>query len=145
MPGLLERASRSIFGRILSAFGVLAAGAITAWFYEDYGRAGSITTLVFAWNDRDSVCAGYDEGQIGGIEAGSFGVPCLAASQCSTDTGSVEAGPRTTFSYLAPASAFFFLPPEPGAAIFFASAGTGACSGVRTSPSGSSLRTMSLI
>jgi MFS family permease len=35
------------FGRILSAFGVLAAGAITAWFHEDYGRAGSITTLVF--------------------------------------------------------------------------------------------------
>jgi MFS transporter, SHS family, sialic acid transporter len=36
------------FGRILSAFGVLATGAITAWFHEDYGKAGSITTLVFA-------------------------------------------------------------------------------------------------
>jgi SHS family sialic acid transporter-like MFS transporter len=35
------------FGRILSAFGVLMAGAITAYFHEDYGRAGSITTLVF--------------------------------------------------------------------------------------------------
>jgi MFS family permease len=36
------------FGRILSAFGVLGTGAITAWFHEDYGKAGSITTLVFA-------------------------------------------------------------------------------------------------
>ncbi len=35
------------FGRILSAFGVLMAGSITAYFHEDYGRAGSITTLVF--------------------------------------------------------------------------------------------------
>jgi SHS family sialic acid transporter-like MFS transporter len=35
------------FGRILSAFGVLGTGAITAWFHEDYARAGSITTLVF--------------------------------------------------------------------------------------------------
>ncbi|HEY2413599.1 MAG TPA: MFS transporter [Pirellulaceae bacterium] len=35
------------FGRILSAFGVLMAGAITGYFHEDYGRAGSITTLVF--------------------------------------------------------------------------------------------------
>jgi len=36
------------FGRILSAVGVLGTGAITAYFHEDYGRAGSITTLVFA-------------------------------------------------------------------------------------------------
>jgi MFS transporter, SHS family, sialic acid transporter len=36
------------FGRILSALGVLGTGAITAYFHEDYGRAGSITTLVFA-------------------------------------------------------------------------------------------------
>jgi MFS transporter, SHS family, sialic acid transporter len=35
------------FGRILSAFGVLGTGAITAYFHEDYARAGSITTLVF--------------------------------------------------------------------------------------------------
>jgi MFS family permease len=35
------------FGRILSAVGVLGTGAITAWFHEDYGKAGSITTLVF--------------------------------------------------------------------------------------------------
>jgi MFS transporter, SHS family, sialic acid transporter len=35
------------FGRILTALGVLGTGAITAWFHEDYGRAGSITTLVF--------------------------------------------------------------------------------------------------
>jgi SHS family sialic acid transporter-like MFS transporter len=36
------------FGRILTGFGVLATGAITAWFHEDYGRAGSITMLVYA-------------------------------------------------------------------------------------------------
>jgi len=36
------------FGRILTALGVLGTGAITAWFHEDYGRAGSITTLVYA-------------------------------------------------------------------------------------------------
>jgi hypothetical protein len=35
------------FGRILSALGVLGTGAITAYFHEDYARAGSITTLVF--------------------------------------------------------------------------------------------------
>jgi len=36
------------FGRILTAGGVLAAGAITTWLNEDYGRAGSITMLVYA-------------------------------------------------------------------------------------------------
>jgi MFS family permease len=36
------------FGRILTAGGVLGAGAITAAFGGDYGRAGSITTLVYA-------------------------------------------------------------------------------------------------
>jgi MFS family permease len=36
------------FGRILTAFGVLGTGAVTAWFHEDYSRAGSITTLVYA-------------------------------------------------------------------------------------------------
>jgi MFS family permease len=34
-------------GRILAGFGVLGAGLITAAFGGDYGRAGSITTLVF--------------------------------------------------------------------------------------------------
>ena len=58
------------FGRILTAFGVLATGAITAWFQEDYGRAGSITTLVYALgNDRDSVCARYDEEKTAGLTA----------------------------------------------------------------------------
>jgi MFS family permease len=37
------------FGRILTALGVLAAGAITTWLHEDYGRAGSITMLVYAF------------------------------------------------------------------------------------------------
>lgn len=36
------------FGRILTGFGVLATGAITQWFQEDYGRAGSVTMLVYA-------------------------------------------------------------------------------------------------
>lgn len=36
------------FGRILTGLGVLGTGAITAWFHEDYGRAGSITTLVYS-------------------------------------------------------------------------------------------------
>ncbi|MCI0358720.1 MAG: MFS transporter [Planctomycetaceae bacterium] len=36
------------FGRIITAAGVLAAGAITTWLNEDYGRAGSITMLVYA-------------------------------------------------------------------------------------------------
>lgn len=36
------------FGRILTAAGVLAAGWITFWFGDDYGRAGSVTTLVYA-------------------------------------------------------------------------------------------------
>jgi MFS transporter, SHS family, sialic acid transporter len=35
-------------GRILAAFGVLGAGLITTAFAGDYGRAGSITTLVYA-------------------------------------------------------------------------------------------------
>jgi MFS family permease len=35
-------------GRILGGVGVLATGAITTAFGGDYGRAGSITTLVFA-------------------------------------------------------------------------------------------------
>jgi len=35
-------------GRILGGFGVLGAGLITAAFGGDYGRAGSVTTLVFA-------------------------------------------------------------------------------------------------
>jgi SHS family sialic acid transporter-like MFS transporter len=37
------------FGRILTALGVLGAGAITTWLNEDYGRAGSITMLVYAF------------------------------------------------------------------------------------------------
>jgi MFS transporter, SHS family, sialic acid transporter len=36
------------FGRILTGVGVLATGAITAWFHEDYGRAGSVAMLVYA-------------------------------------------------------------------------------------------------
>jgi SHS family sialic acid transporter-like MFS transporter len=36
------------FGRILTAAGVLAAGWITYQFGDDYGRAGSVTTLVYA-------------------------------------------------------------------------------------------------
>ncbi|HEX5105041.1 MAG TPA: MFS transporter [Pirellulaceae bacterium] len=36
------------FGRILTAVGVLGAGAITAAFNDDYARAGSITTLIYA-------------------------------------------------------------------------------------------------
>jgi SHS family sialic acid transporter-like MFS transporter len=36
------------FGRILTGFGVLATGAITAALHEDYGRAGSIAMLVYA-------------------------------------------------------------------------------------------------
>lgn len=36
------------FGRILTAAGVLAAGWITFQFGDDYGRAGSVTTLVYA-------------------------------------------------------------------------------------------------
>ena len=43
----LSQEIRGAAGEILSAFGVLMAGAITAYFHEDYGRAGSITTLVF--------------------------------------------------------------------------------------------------
>ena len=35
------------FGRILTAAGVLAAGWITFALGDDYGRAGSITTLAF--------------------------------------------------------------------------------------------------
>ena len=35
-------------GRILAACGVLGTGAVTAAFGGDYGRAGSITTLVYA-------------------------------------------------------------------------------------------------
>jgi len=35
-------------GRILAGFGVLGAGLITAALGGDYGRAGSVTTLVFA-------------------------------------------------------------------------------------------------
>jgi SHS family sialic acid transporter-like MFS transporter len=36
------------FGRILTAVGVLGAGSLTAFFNDDYGRAGSVTTLVYA-------------------------------------------------------------------------------------------------
>ena len=36
------------FGRILTAVGVLGAGAITAAFNDDYARAGSITPLIYA-------------------------------------------------------------------------------------------------
>jgi MFS family permease len=36
------------FGRILTAVGVLAAGWITFLMHDDYGRAGSVTTLVYA-------------------------------------------------------------------------------------------------
>jgi hypothetical protein len=36
------------FGRILTGLGVLATGAITTWFQEDYGRAGSVAMLVYA-------------------------------------------------------------------------------------------------
>jgi MFS transporter, SHS family, sialic acid transporter len=35
------------FGRVLTAIGVLGAGAITAAFDDDYSRAGTVTTLVF--------------------------------------------------------------------------------------------------
>jgi MFS transporter, SHS family, sialic acid transporter len=35
------------FGRILTGVGVLATGAITTWFQEDYGRAGSVAMLVY--------------------------------------------------------------------------------------------------
>jgi hypothetical protein len=55
LPELFPTAARSTgagvsfnSGRILGGIGVLAAGAITAAFGGDYGRAGSITTLVFA-------------------------------------------------------------------------------------------------
>lgn len=37
------------FGRILTGLGVLGTGAITAWFHEDYGRAGSIAMLVYGF------------------------------------------------------------------------------------------------
>jgi MFS family permease len=36
------------FGRILTAAGVLGAGALTAAFGDNYARAGSITTLIYA-------------------------------------------------------------------------------------------------
>jgi hypothetical protein len=36
------------FGRILTGLGVLATGAITAALHEDYGRAGSISMLIYA-------------------------------------------------------------------------------------------------
>jgi MFS transporter, SHS family, sialic acid transporter len=36
------------WGRILGACGVLAAGVLTKAFEGDYGRAGSITTLIYA-------------------------------------------------------------------------------------------------
>jgi MFS family permease len=36
------------FGRILTGLGVLGTGAITTWFHEDYGRAGSVAMLVYA-------------------------------------------------------------------------------------------------
>ena len=36
------------FGRILAACGVLTAGILTAAFGGDYGKAGSVTTLVYA-------------------------------------------------------------------------------------------------
>lgn len=35
------------FGRILTAIGVLGTGAVTAYFNENYARAGSVTTLVY--------------------------------------------------------------------------------------------------
>ena len=35
-------------GRILAACGVLGTGVVTSAFGGDYGRAGSITTLVYA-------------------------------------------------------------------------------------------------
>jgi hypothetical protein len=37
------------FGRILTGLGVLATGALTAWFHEDYGRAGSVAMLVYVF------------------------------------------------------------------------------------------------
>ncbi|MFN0197380.1 MAG: MFS transporter, partial [Planctomycetaceae bacterium] len=36
------------FGRILTATGVLATGALTAYYQEDYARAGRVTSLVYA-------------------------------------------------------------------------------------------------
>lgn len=55
LPELFPTAARSTgagvsfnSGRILAACGVLATGVLTAWFGGDYGRAGSITTLVYA-------------------------------------------------------------------------------------------------
>ena len=56
LPELFPTAVRSTgagvsfnFGRILAACGVLFAGVITAWFGGDYGRAGSVTTLIYAF------------------------------------------------------------------------------------------------
>ncbi|MDA0835444.1 MAG: MFS transporter [Planctomycetota bacterium] len=36
------------FGRILTAAGVLGTGALTAYFHEDYARAGRVTSLIYA-------------------------------------------------------------------------------------------------
>jgi MFS family permease len=36
------------FGRVLTAAGVLATGALTSLYHEDYGRAGSVTSLIYA-------------------------------------------------------------------------------------------------
>jgi MFS family permease len=55
LPELFPTAVRSTgagvsfnFGRILAACGVLGAGLITRAFDNDYGRAGSVTTLIYA-------------------------------------------------------------------------------------------------
>jgi MFS family permease len=55
LPELFPTHSRSTgagvsfnFGRIITAGGVLGAGWITYLFGDDYGRAGSVTTLIFA-------------------------------------------------------------------------------------------------
>ena len=55
LPELFPTAARSTgagvsfnFGRILTAAGVLGAGWITFLFGDDYGRAGSVSTLIYA-------------------------------------------------------------------------------------------------
>jgi MFS family permease len=54
LPELFPTAARAAgsgvsfnFGRILTALGVLGAGWITYQFHDDYGRAGSVSTLVY--------------------------------------------------------------------------------------------------
>ena len=44
-------------GRFLTAAGVLAAGALTAWFHGDYAKAGAITGLIYALGMLVILCA----------------------------------------------------------------------------------------